>query len=465
MSVLASDRRTKRGSVVGVLTGMQSGAVTVRQARCAVVRNRNARCLKCADACTSGCISVVDGALVVDASKCVGCGTCATVCPTCALEAHNPNDAQLFAECLEARVGGSVVIACAPVCKALEGLLEPGRTARVVCLGRVDESLAAQLAAKGVDDIHLLRGECDRCAQHPGLDCALMVADSANALLSAWGSSAHVTVTDDVPGWALSPGAEPGEAASAVAAYFSQPRGNAPVVAGTPKTMSAGRATEAEGCGHAAADQGAAAEQGAATGKGASAERGAATERGVAIGQRASAEQGAVAERGVATGQRASAEQGAATDISTILHVMEDGTLPHFIPDRRDKLLDALSELGEPVAEYVDTRLWGQVVIDRAKCKSCRMCSTFCPTGAIARFDEPDGTFGVEHYPGDCVRCGTCRDICPGHAITILDGVRPAYLFEGKRHRFVMDKRDVTLGEHQIYQTMRGYIDGDVFER
>ena len=61
---------------------VDSGAIRVHRERCAKVRNRNVDCLKCAAACTSGCISLEDGELVIDASKCVGCGTCATVCPT-----------------------------------------------------------------------------------------------------------------------------------------------------------------------------------------------------------------------------------------------------------------------------------------------------------------------------------------------------------------------------------------------
>ena len=75
-----SERLRSNRSIMGVLDGVSSEAVVVHQERCAKVRNRNVACLKCADACTSGCIVLVDGELRVDASKCVGCGTCATVC-------------------------------------------------------------------------------------------------------------------------------------------------------------------------------------------------------------------------------------------------------------------------------------------------------------------------------------------------------------------------------------------------
>ena len=81
-------------SIAGKFASMRADAIRVRQDRCAKVRNRNVACLKCAEACTSGCISIVDDELVIDSDKCVGCGTCATVCPTCALESVNPTDAE-----------------------------------------------------------------------------------------------------------------------------------------------------------------------------------------------------------------------------------------------------------------------------------------------------------------------------------------------------------------------------------
>ena len=63
--------------VGAAFTVVDSGAIRVHRERCAKVRNRNVDCLKCAAACTSGCLSLDDGELVIDASKCVGCGTCA----------------------------------------------------------------------------------------------------------------------------------------------------------------------------------------------------------------------------------------------------------------------------------------------------------------------------------------------------------------------------------------------------
>ena len=59
------------------------------------------------------------------------------------------------------------------------------------------------------------------------------------------------------------------------------------------------------------------------------------------------------------------------------------------------------------------------------------MCATFCPTGAIAKFDDADGTLGVAHTPGDCVKCGSCGDVCPAGAITLLYAVPVSWLTDG----------------------------------
>lgn len=365
------------------------------------MRNRNVDCLKCAAACTSGCISLEDGELVIDAAKCVGCGTCATVCPTCALESLNPSDAELKAACLRAVRGDEVVIACGQMEAALGDLLVSGAAAFVVCAGRVDESLLAGLAADGVGRVTVLCGDCGQCAQRPGRDTAELVAETARQVLGAWGNDLEVVVTDVSPASVLASGADEAAGEVARAAYFAQVRSCPPL-------------REAEG---------------------------------VRVGS--------------------SAGQDAPKHPAHSLHVMKDGTLPHFIPDRRERLLDALAQLGEPEGDKLETRLWGAVVIDGTKCVSCRMCATFCPTGAIAKFDDADGTLGVTHTPGDCVKCGSCRDVCPADAITLLDAVPASWLTGGNRHRYAMTPRPVSLidNPHQILDTFRLDFNGDIFER
>ncbi len=93
---------------------------------------------------------------------------------------------------------------------------------------------------------------------------------------------------------------------------------------------------------------------------------------------------------------------------------MKDGTLPHFIPRSARAIAGRIGAARGACERQAETRLWGAVVIDGTKCVSCRMCATFCPTGAIAKFDDADGTLGVAHTPGDCVKCGQLWGRVPG---------------------------------------------------
>ena len=139
--------------------------------------------------------------------------------------------------------------------------------------------------------------------------------------------------------------------------------------------------------------------------------------------------------------------------------VGRDGTLPHFVPDRRERLLDALARLGTPRDVPLATRLWGTVEIDASRCTSCRSCAVFCPTGAIRKFDAPDGAFGIDHFPGDCVKCLSCADVCPHDAVTVRDDVRAASVLDGSVERHPMRERPRRLGgPYAILDSMRGII-------
>ena len=147
--------------------------------------------------------------------------------------------------------------------------------------------------------------------------------------------------------------------------------------------------------------------------------------------------------------------------------VGKDGTLPHFIPDRRERLLAALDSLGQPQDVLMDTRLWGHVIIDPEKCSSCQMCATFCPTGAIAKYADEDGSIGVTHRPVDCVKCRCCTDICPEGALELSDEVFAVDLLSGAKERYPMKPRKNPPGNpHQIWHSMKDLLGCDqVYER
>ena len=100
--------------LLALLDEIESDAIAVHEERCISVRNRNADCLRCVEACTSGALAYSAGELLVEPELCIGCGTCATACPTCAIELRNPTDAELTAQLKRSIVAtkGHPVIVC-----------------------------------------------------------------------------------------------------------------------------------------------------------------------------------------------------------------------------------------------------------------------------------------------------------------------------------------------------------------
>ena len=438
--------RADEPTATRALQALQSDHVHVRQERCLLVRNRNAECLRCAQACTSGCISYNEQTkmLDIDQARCVGCGTCATACPTCALEARDPNDTELLAHlqgALNASASKTVAIACEKA-----GIAQDERAVRLTCLGRIDESALLQLAAWGAREVTLTCGPCDVCEHKPGRAVVEEVCESANALLGLWDGTMHVELKE--------------------VGHAAEPTGLPAQETDTDET-----ATQSE---IAQADQ-----------QIQSADTGRAATHGeiVRVDQQIqTAGTDKVAEQDTATRDEDrpnlsdEVNDGEATTTDQVdrplkrLKVMADGTLPHFVPDRRERLLDALTDLGEGPTDsqaIARTRLWGHVVIDTDKCTSCRMCATFCPTGAIVKFDAPDGTFGVDHYAADCVKCLCCQAICRTQAIVVEDAVPANVLVNAVPERHVMRPVRVPKGGvHSIVNSMRDLLGlPEVFER
>ena len=438
--------RADEPTVTRALQALQSDHVHVCQERCLLVRNRNAECLRCAQACTSGCISYNEQTkmLDIDQARCVGCGTCATACPTCALEARDPNDTELLA-CLQGALNASASKRVAIVCEKA-GIAQNECTVRLTCLGRIDESALIQLAAWGAREVTLTCGACNACEHKPGRTVVEEVCESANTLLGLWDGTMHVELKE------VGPAAEPtGLPAQETRADRTATHGKIAQVDQQIQTACADRtATQS------------------------------AIEQVNQLIQ--SADAGKVAEHDTATrdggrpnlSAEASDDKAAATDQVDRplkrLKVMADGTLPHFVPDRRERLLDALADLGEGPTDsqaMARTRLWGHVVIDTDKCTSCRMCATFCPTGAIVKFDAPDGTFGIDHYAADCVKCLCCQTICRSQAIVVEDTVPANVLVNAVPERHVMHPVRVPKGGvHSIMNSMRDLLGlPEVFER
>jgi len=72
-------------------------------------------------------------------------------------------------------------------------------------------------------------------------------------------------------------------------------------------------------------------------------------------------------------------------------------------------------------------RVRGVVHLQVERCKGCRLCIEYCPTGVLALSTE----FNAKgyHYPtvaaDTCIACQACSTICPEYAIFATPLLRP----------------------------------------
>lgn len=357
----------RHAQMINLIGEMNSPLLAVQPDRCVLVRHRKGDCLRCAAVCTTGAISLGEEGIIVLPEKCIGCGTCASACPTGCLTAANPTDEELFGavEAALAENAGEVAIACERAA-AMGATSDDRPVVGVVCLGRVDESLLVEATARGARSIQLISGPCETCPHHCGGALSDEIVASAENLLAALDTPSpieRIRLSKAKSGYPAAPPA--GE---------SQSDSSAPHFA----------------------------------------------------------------------------------------HVQADGTLPHFVPERRLRLFNSLKTLGTPKEPTVTTRLWGQVTIDTELCRSCRMCTVFCPTGALTRFDAADDAFGVEHRSALCMQCRLCETICPEQAITVAEEVSTDEFLSGKKFRFTMQPIGWNPGaEDSIASRMARFIKVD----
>ena len=401
------------------------------------MRNRNVECLRCVRACTSGALELTDGELSVHPEKCIGCGTCAAACPTSAIEVRTPTDAELTAALKRSIVAtkGHPVIACEKAVRAarkkhedaarLQGwrgalglkekdapALDEAMLVEAPCLGRVDESLIAAMAAYRSLDGTLVCAHCEGCEHEPGGTQVMDVIESAESLMSAFGSSFSVKFTDEMPARLTTTesalaaraerAAEKGTTAQAAQEGADSPATEAPADPGRRAFLAGGLDTSAN-----------------------------------------------LAAEAVADGLGLTDDTPAPKPMSPRYRkVNAQGTLSRFVPTRRTLLYNYLNRLGEPAADAVKNRVIGRVLIDTDACSSCRMCAVFCHTGAMDKAEDGD-FWGLVHRPAACVQCRSCESLCPKSAITVDDTVpmdqfmgREAVLFSMEKPTWQANKPD-----------------------
>ena len=417
----------RHGQMINLIDEMNSPLLAVEPQRCVLVRHRNGECLRCAAVCTTGAISLGEEGIVVSPEKCISCGTCASACPTGCLTAANPTDEELFGavEAALAENEGRVAIACERAfamasgnrmkqdsCDATAPSFVPGKIAGatsdgrplvgVVCLGRVDESLLVEATARGARSIQLISGPCEGCPHRCGGALSDEIIVSAETLLAALGTP------------------------SPIDRIRLQHASDTREILRLRPTASAQDDTNA-----------------------------------VNAATVADASEDCLSESGYPVAPPTGESQQDSRE-PQFAHVQADGTLPHFVPERRLRLFNSLKALGTPAAPTVTTRLWGQVTIDTELCRSCRMCTVFCPTGALTRFDAANDAFGVEHRSALCMQCRLCETICPEQAITVAEEVSADEFLSGKKFRFTMQPIGWNPGaEDSIASRMARFIKVD----
>lgn len=90
----------------------------------------------------------------------------------------------------------------------------------------------------------------------------------------------------------------------------------------------------------------------------------------------------------------------------------------HREKGERSFLLGLLSRLGPPAEEALSCQtLPIRDLIIESHCVGCNICETLCPTGAIRRAVEEDGTMKLLFTAARCTGCDVCGEACPSGAI------------------------------------------------
>lgn len=380
---------------------LRSKSVVAIEDHCVAVRNRNASCRKCAEACLAGAVSVAKNEIIIDAGACVACGACVAACPTAALVSLDPMDEDLavaLAGAVKQTGTGTAVVACARMAARQEG--DPDKYATVPCLGRVGESLLVALASHGVEDIVLVDGTCATCKYGAVSSLVDVAVDTAATLLEVVDAPVVITRTSEFPPEIRARSIQEARGA-ARREFFTQAGGYAKNV-----TMT-------------------------------------------------------VAEKAVADALHQNQKQKMHT-LRDRLGAGKSGKMPTFAAERNMALMDDLCQIGERTGALdrimgdgtcagaegaegaegtganarlaVTTRHFGVLSIDPQECSGCGMCVMFCPTEAIkySTLEEPESeeTRYLEFQAADCTQCNLCVDVCLRHCIMLSREVEVHELFD-----------------------------------
>lgn len=366
--------------MVEIMQRMESKVLHVSPANCSKVRNRNASCSRCADACPSGSITLHDNVIDIDSELCMECGACAAACPTSTIAFLKPTDDELAAalDASAAALDGQAVVTCARVSAHREANVDV--VCEVQCLARMDASSLLGAFARGAKSVTLVGHHCENCKYRKTQAQVDATISEVNMLMDVWGSSARAQRAECVPQPAQAQSVDQGTGGVSRRGFFSEM-----------KTNVKGMATEAA----------------------------------------------------TVTIEKELGIKHDTQSLRSMLKVGGDGNLPRIEPVHHDAIMESLYELGEAQRdELIEVSHWGDVRLESEKCDNCGVCATFCPAGALSKVYEVDEKAsknknkatakisGMEFRLADCLQCRLCQDVCMKRAITVHSAVSTSRIME-----------------------------------
>ena len=414
-------------------------SVEIDQAACVRVRHRHASCMACFQVCAHEAIARDDdGLLAIDNHLCTGCGACASVCPTSALQPVEdvPELVQAAIESVAEQAdalqddtdpssaGG---LHAERPCDALTISCEYLRNQEAALEERAHSEAGLRVKASP-DEIDPPKAKTEHEAECSLTLSCLAALDEA-ALISA--ACSNVEVRYESGDCACCPNAQ-GELIATLGEQATRFLG-AFLAAATPERPLPADAESAT------------------------------TNTSPELARRGLFDHfierttDSIAEAAVGTFYVSTTAQDQKRTLAQRLFA-DKGILKHIEAVRNERVLNELYRFDPEWADQIlpekedaelPTRLFGEVTVDETACDLCGICMTFCPTGALSGVaNEPVNSFvmlnrdiapkgELSFRANDCMACNLCLDVCPHDALEIQRGICACDLFAFEPHTLI----------------------------
>lgn len=178
--------------LVGVLGGLEKVAVRVAPDRCLNRRHKDSKCALCL-VCPVGAVTASAMSVQVSTEKCVGCGLCASVCPTEAFTVKGPALAEVLRLTASAR-GAVLEVVCSQRTSLGKSRSSAKSVLRLACLAWLSPSLLVAMMAQGITELWLDDTVCAGCPIGSAHEAIARAVDTANRLLTLVGRAPAIVL-------------------------------------------------------------------------------------------------------------------------------------------------------------------------------------------------------------------------------------------------------------------------------